>query len=854
MKTPLGHRHPPVLVPEGRRAGFGQIVCLAITVGLVFIETAFGQTLYRITDLGALSNAVRPASAAYGLNNAGHVVGTTHIDDEFNRHHAFFWSPETGMKAIDPFKSGFTIAARGINDHDQVVGIGYLDPHSSIIRGFRWTAAGGISELAPVIDGVRTEALAINDSGVSTGSSSGLTGGTLHIVRWPATGGPQTIATSDGYGYAINSSGHIAGDSGGRAFIWRPGSGTTLLSTLPSQALGINDLDQVVGYTATDTPIGAIQHPTLWKPDGTTIDLGVLPNCDAAGSYASDINNLGQVIGNCANFGSTPFIWSSTHGMHSLLSLVDPADPLRARLDRIEAAAAINDKGQIVGTGVFYLGDGPNTVFHALLLTPLTPPLSVDLIDPVPLKPGDPSLIRGKAVTSDSSTLATNSASARRVRGVAADGVAQVVLRIGATTVGEAIDVRIKPGQCKSTGAVCVDDYGRVFDPKSPPSDVFNSNPGPDVIRVRAVSTSQGPAAFAVYRAPIDFVRMDSTANAALDKLAPKRTVTVTIDRVEARQIRDVSIEIVRPPVFLVHGNWSDPTAWDQFSPISTNTDERFRSYRINYSISLPLGVADSVPVLFGQVHDFMNAYRRNVGVASVQGDHIVHSMGGLLVRTSVLNKYFYSNFAFGRGPVHKLITLDTPHSGSGFASRLLGESSSCWAAFTKHGFAVQQNIKDLADGSDLLKQLSVSSVGVHIPTHAVVGVANEEQTKDAQDRYFSSSLASISSWFRYLYCPTLLPKDGFSKVLGAQNDLVVSEVSQSAEGLGWDGIIPTTQIKGVIHAVASPLFMLGPDVLGKELLDGNPVKSSRASEIVDKVIGVLNSPVTSSSFRRIIP
>ena len=126
------------------------------------------------------------------------------------------------------------------------------------------------------------------------------------------------------YANALNEAGDIAGcqtTSAGvsHAFFWENGVMTDLgtLGGANSQAYGINDLDQVVGWAETGAVYAngdAIIHAFLWQ-SGAMTDLGTL----AGGvSGAFDINNNGQVVGlaDTAAFDdlatpSMPLFWST---------------------------------------------------------------------------------------------------------------------------------------------------------------------------------------------------------------------------------------------------------------------------------------------------------------------------------------------------------------------------------------------------------------------------------------------------------------------------------------------------------------------------------------------------------------
>ncbi|WP_169809273.1 hypothetical protein [Actinomadura chibensis] len=94
--------------------------------------------------------------------------------------------------------------------------------------------------------------------------------------------------------YAVNESGHAAGQSDDHAALWRDGR-VIDLGVLPgglfSVATDLNDRDEVVGFSM--TPGGT--HAFLWK-DGRMRDLGTLPG--GGDSYAEGINNVGDVVGN----------------------------------------------------------------------------------------------------------------------------------------------------------------------------------------------------------------------------------------------------------------------------------------------------------------------------------------------------------------------------------------------------------------------------------------------------------------------------------------------------------------------------------------------------------------------------
>jgi probable HAF family extracellular repeat protein len=231
------------------------------------------------------------ASEAWGINDAGQVVGQTSYGACQVLPFIYAGGTRTPLGTTDG-------VAYDINNTGAVVGEYLFDPSSNHRQAFLYNDT--LQQLVGLSGTVSSVAYAINDSGTVVGWAS-LTGGALHAVSWNNRL-PQDLGVLGTGSYseakAINSSGFIVGwseiapSSARYAFIYEdghmvdlndkvPGSGWTL-----SEATGINDAGQIVGIG--QGPNGATAF--IMSPDIPTPTPSPIPSNCTAVSWMNAVN------------------------------------------------------------------------------------------------------------------------------------------------------------------------------------------------------------------------------------------------------------------------------------------------------------------------------------------------------------------------------------------------------------------------------------------------------------------------------------------------------------------------------------------------------------------------------------
>ncbi len=498
---------------------------------------------------------------------------------------------------------------------------------------------------------------------------------------------------------------------------------------------------------------------------------------------------------------------------------------------------------------------------------------SIDILDPVP------DLQDGNQILADPDSLATLG---KLVIGIAADGAARVVLRIRAAEPGQSITLALLNDQGAVSTSAIADGTLATLD----------GTPVSGQVQLTAVSTLEGPMAFALYEPPIDFDRRGTDPNGpGIDDNSASRTVNFQVMSVSGPpNLVTPPFTIWRPPVILVHGLWGDPSDWDNFTPFLGNSrqnilpdprfsDSQFQVHRANYNYPtnnalsdvMPfslflsrahtnsLGFGFNAPLVLDQIQTTINDFRQARQAAATQVDVVAHSMGGTIVRTLEYLSGYTDTSSFGLGNVHKLVTIGTPHLGSPLANQLLQDTCVRNAfAFTGR-FAITTatvsgvpatggGVGDLQgsgfnDGSQSQALMNIQNPTPHeVPTLPIAGImiaaVNPPSNTSDLACPFPCKAAELRKCPGSALAANLSPL-GWPAVFGAppnnKSDAIVPLNSQ------LNGVPSPLQVIGIVHSAGlEDLDFTGPGEL-------DPLEGMITIQTI--VISALNASVHNSTF-----
>lgn len=193
----------------------------------------------------------------------------------------------------------------------------------------------------------------------------------------------------------------------------------------------------------------------------------------------------------------------------------------------------------------------------------------------------------------------------------------------------------------------------------------------------------------------------------------------------EGEVVETFPVELVRPSVLMVHGLWpAKPEAFRLMKQYLMQQN-MYKSYSDITLVNYPdeLSFASNINWVKVEVRDILEEDLWVRGVSSGKVDIVAHSVGGILSRLYLQN-HFYNH------DINKLITLNTPHSGTQFANFLLSPgvvSANLRRVLNASGKKTGKGaVSDLKVNSDAIDITLNGNLGLNLnrhtaPVHSIV-------------------------------------------------------------------------------------------------------------------------------------
>jgi pimeloyl-ACP methyl ester carboxylesterase len=304
----------------------------------------------------------------------------------------------------------------------------------------------------------------------------------------------------------------------------------------------------------------------------------------------------------------------------------------------------------------------------------------------------------------------------------------------------------------------------------------------------------------------------------AVSSLGGYTPIPLLITATQASTSDQATILLQPPPLVLVHGIWSSAAqAWPLFQQwLSLNYAQNlvfpadYGKPPYNYSF-----LAFSDPriqnVMEGTIANALASAASNAVVAR-QVDVVAHSMGGLVTRYFMENPFPYPSSYLPLNPVHKLITIGTPHQGTPLATELemfqdvpVGETGTGTGAALAIGFICANPFKPISPCtlSNFFGSLGRPIGGAVLSLEAGLPGPDETQYSSIVGLKPTSPTSPTSTTENYLnliihgFVSASQSVDG---IINSPSDTLVSEASQ----VGFP--VDTDTINGIVHTQICPL------------------------------------------------